>query len=117
MSTVTVFTQSATTTISTSADSGPLNVQNYQELAVDINATAKTGTSPTIQFLVDRLGADGVWYNVWTSSVVSTVTTTISQSIGAGLTLASSFGGTVRFKWVLGGTTPTWTYSVSIIGK
>ncbi len=116
MSAQTVYTQ-ASQAISASGNSGPLTVGNFAELALDINLTAKTGTSPTIQFFIDRLGVDGVYYNVYTSSVISTTPTVIGQSIGAGLALASSFAGTIQFRWLLGGTSPVWTYSVSLIGK
>jgi hypothetical protein len=117
MSAQTIYTQ-ASQLITTSGNSGPLSVGNFAELALDINITVKQGTSPTIQFFVDRLGVDGVNYNVWSSSSISTTPTTVSQSIGAGLTLASSFGGTIQFRWVIGGSaTPGWFYSVSLIGK
>ena len=116
MSAQTVYTQ-ASTAISSSSNSGPLLVGNYAELALDINITVKSGTSPTIQFFIDRLGVDGVYYNVYTSSQYSATPQVVSQSIGAGLALASSFAGTIQFRWVLGGTSPVWTYSVSLIGK
>jgi len=117
MSAQTVYTQ-ASQLITASGNSGPLSVGNFAELALDINITGKQGTSPTIQFFIDRLGVDGVYYNVWSSSSISTTPTTISQSIGAGLTLASSFGGTIEFRWVIGGSsTPGFTCSISLIGK
>jgi hypothetical protein len=117
MSAATVYTQAATL-ITASSNSGPLSVGNYVELALDVNLTTKQGTSPTIQFFIDRLGVDGIYYNVWSSSVISTTPTTVSQSIGAGLTLASAFGGTIQFRWSIGGSsTPGYTYSVSLQAK
>lgn len=117
MSAQTVYTQ-ASTLITASNNSGALTVGNFVELAIDINLTANQGTSPTIQFFVDRLGVDSIYYNVWSSSTVSSTPTKVSQSIGAGLTLASSFGGTIQFRWTIGGSaTPGFTYSVSILGK
>lgn len=117
MSAQTVYTQ-ASQLITASSNSGALSVGNFAELAVDINITSKQGTSPTIQFFIDRLGVDGVYYNIWSSSVISTTPTPISQSIGAGLSQASSFGGTIQFRWLIGGSsTPGFTYSVSIQAK
>lgn len=117
MSAQTVYTQTSTL-ITASGNSGILAVGNFVELAVDVNLTGKQGTSPTIQFFIDRLGADGIYYNIWSSSSVSSTPTTVSASIGAGLASTPSFGGTIQFRWTIGGSaTPGFTYSVSIIGK
>jgi hypothetical protein len=92
-------------------------VGNFAELAVDINITSKQGSSPTIQYFIDRLGVDGIWYPIW--NALQTISPAqISTSIGAGLAFNQSFGGTIQFRWAIGGTsTPGWTYSVSLIGK
>lgn len=117
MSAQTVYTQ-ASTLIIASSNSGSLSVGNYVELAVDINITSNQGTNPTIQYFIDRLGADSVWYPLWQSQTVATSTAVISTSVGAGLSYSESFGGTTRFRWVIGGTsTPGFTYSVSIQSK
>jgi len=114
----TVATAASTAVTSTPVTNGPYVVGPYTELAVDVNLTAKTGTSPTIQFFIDRIGADGVAYNIWSSSVVSTVTTQVSASIGSGFSTNQSFGANIQFRWVIGGSaTPGFTFSYSIIGK
>jgi hypothetical protein len=103
---------------STPITNGPYVVGPFTELAVDINLTAKTGTSPTIQFFIDRIGADAIAYNIWSSSVVSTVASQVSTSIGSGFSTAQSFGSTIQLRWVIGGSaTPGYTFSISIIGK
>jgi hypothetical protein len=112
-----LLVNSALSTSSTST-SGPYTVGPYSELAIDINLTTKQGTSPTIQFFVDRIGADGVAYNIWSSSVVSATPAQVSTSIGSGFSVAQSFGSTIQFRYAIGGTsTPGFTFSVSIIGK
>jgi hypothetical protein len=118
MSAQTIWTQ-ASQLITASNVSGPLTVGNYAEIAVDINGTSKQGTSPTIQFFIDRLGVDGIYYPLWQSSTQSTTPFTgCSTSIGAGLAISQSFGGTVQFRWSIGGSsTPGFIYSVSLIGK
>lgn len=117
MSAQTVYTQ-ASTLITSSSNSGPLSVGNYVELAVDINITSNQGSSPTIQYFVDRLGVDGIWYPIWQSASINTSTNVTSVSIGTGLNYAESFGGTIRFRWSIGGSsTPGFTYSVSIQSK
>lgn len=101
-----------------SGNTSILNVANYHELALDINLTGKQGTSPNIQFFLDRVGLDTVNYNLWTSSVITAFPNIIIQSFGSGFSNASSFGMNVQFRWVIGGTsTPGWTYSVSLIAK
>src|ERR1700720_1325791 len=103
MSAATVYTQ-ASTLITASGNTTPLLVGNYVELAIDINITSKQGTTPTVEFYIDRLGADGVYYNIWDSGLVNnTAPTTKSDSIGAGLNVAKSFTGTIQFRWVIGG--------------
>lgn len=117
MSAQTIWTQ-ASTLITASNVNGPLTVGNYVEIAVDINITGKQGSSPTIQFFIDRLGVDGIYYPLWQSSTQSTSPAQVSTSIGAGLSISQSFGGTVQFRWSIGGSSsPGWTYSVSLIGK
>jgi hypothetical protein len=102
--------------VTTNFTSSALVVGPFAELAVDINITAKSGTSPTIQFFIDRIGADTVAYNIWSSAVVSTVSQ-VSASIGSGFSTNQSFGATCQFRMVVGGTTPSFTLSYSIIGK
>lgn len=96
---------------------GPYVVGPFAELAVDVNITAKSGTSPTIQFFIDRIGADGIAYNIWSSSSVSTSPTQVSTSIGSGFSTNQSFGSSIQLRYTIAGTTPSWTFSVSIIGK
>jgi hypothetical protein len=118
MSAQTIWTQASQLITSTTGNSGPLTVGNYAEIAVDINITGKQGTSPTIQFFIDRLGVDGIYYPLWQSSTQSTSPAQVSTSIGSGLSISQSFGGTVQFRWSIGGSSsPGWTYSVSLIGK
>lgn len=118
MSAQTIWTQ-ASQLITASGNSGPLSVGNFAEIAVDVNITSKQGTTPTVEFYIDRLGVDGVYYNIWDSTIISnTAPTTKSDSIGAGLNVSKSFAGTIQFRWAIGGSSsPGYTYSVSLIGK
>lgn len=117
MSAQTVYIQTSQL-ITTSNNSGILSVGSFAELAIDINLTSRQGTSPTIQFFIDRLGVDGIYYPIWQSAVQSTTPAQVSTSIGAGLAISQSSGGTVQFRWVIGGSSsPGYVYSVSLIGK
>lgn len=102
--------------ITSNGNSSDLNVANYSELLIDANITAVAGTTPTLQLFIDRKAADGNYYPIWNSPSI-TATGQASDSIGAGLNKAQSFAGTVRVRWVLGGTTPSFTLSISLIGK
>ncbi|SRR6266581_5044012 len=115
----TVFTQASAATTTTPFTSSSFVTGPFTELAVGVNITAKTGTTPTIQFFIDTIGADGIAYNIWASSVVNnTSPAQVIASIGSGFTTNASFGATCQLRWVLGGTaTPGYTFSISIIGK
>jgi hypothetical protein len=99
-----------------SGNSENINTTSSFELAFDANTTLVSGTSPTLQFAIDRLGSDGVWYNIWLSPVRNT-TGFDSKSIGTGLALPESSGSAIRIRWIIGGTSPSFTFSISLIGK
>jgi hypothetical protein len=100
-----------------SGNSSDLNVSAFKELAIDANVTALTGTNPTVQFFIDRKGADGVYYQIWNSASISAVGA-VSDSVGPGLNKAQSLGSIVRFRWVIGGSgSPTVTFSASLVAK
>lgn len=106
---------------------GPIGVEGWREVDIDIFLSAFTGTS--ITFFVDRQGTDGRWYQVAAGTALSAVSTTSSAtaavaggqsfSIGPGL---SSAGGTalglgkgMRVRWT--GTYTVATFTISVIGK
>jgi hypothetical protein len=113
--TTTILNQvSAAKTIT--GNSADLNVSAFREVAIDANISAVSGTSPTLQLFIDRKGADGIYYQIWNSASITAVGTA-SDSIGPGLNKNQSLGSTIRLRWVIGGTTPSFTFSASIIGK
>lgn len=99
----------------TSSDFGDLDVSKCRRIAVDINITAVSGTSPTIQFFVDRKDVNGIYYQLWSSNVVSAASP-ISTTIGAFAAINQALGTTVRLRWTITGTTPSFTFSASITG-
>src|SRR5260221_338696 len=117
-STVAVYSLASTTTSGSTQNSGDLTVGAYTEISLDINTTAQAGTSPTLQIFYERKAADGIYYVLWQSAVLTTATNTVSTSIGAGMAYNQSLGVTGRLRWVVGGSaTPTFTFSASIQGK
>lgn len=99
----------------TSSDAGDLDVSRCRRIAIDINVTAVSGTAPFLQFFIDRKGVDGVYYPIWTSSLIGS-TSTISKTLGAFATVHEALGAVVRLRWTITGTTPSFTFSVSVQG-
>jgi len=97
---------------------GPLPTASVTELAVDANVTTITGgTSPSITFYLDRLGADGVWYRMWTSAAVivaGSVSTSVDPNGGATDAVLTD---ACRFGWTFGGTVAATsiTFSASVV--
>ena len=106
----------ATTTITANGNSGSLAVGAYRELALDITVSAVSGTSPTLNFVLNRIGANGNAYAVWTGAQL-TAAGVQSASIGAGLAINVSFGATAELVWTVGGTSPSFTVTLSLLGK
>lgn len=112
----TIVTQNSAA-FTASGNSGDQAVGPYDEMSVDINITANSGTSQTIQFFVDRKGSDNVYYPIWQSSSITTTNQAVSTSIGPGCAVAQSLGATIHLRWVIGGTSPSYTFSFSLQGK
>ncbi|MEV5944409.1 hypothetical protein [Streptomyces sp. NPDC051994] len=90
-------------------------------LAVDITLTSFTGgSSPAVTFFVDRLGSDGVWYRIWTSSALNSAGVTSVQigpfPVATGIVTAV-LTGTGRFGWTSTGTPTAITFSASVVGR
>jgi hypothetical protein len=106
----------ASAALTASGNSADLVVGPYTQISVDVNITVITGTTPTLVLSVERKGVDGIYYPLWLSSSVTTVSM-VSTSIGSGCVIAQSLGTTIRLRWVITGTTPSFTLSASLIGK
>lgn len=96
-----------------SANSGDLSVSAQHEVGIDVTTTATSGG--TIQFFWERKGADGIYYPLWQSAVLTVAANTLSTSIGPGLAFAQSLGLTGRFRWSI--SAGTWSFSANIYGK
>lgn len=103
-------------TRTTSGVSGSMDVGRLTRVAIDVNVSAASGVGQTLTFHLDRQGVDGLWYPIWTSPQVSAVGT-VSTSVGQGMTVAQSLAATTRLRWTIGGTTPSFTFSASVVGK
>ncbi len=99
-----------------SGNTAPQQTGPLYTLAVDVDVTAASGTSPTLALFVDREGADGVWYPIWSPTAL-TAAGQLSTSIGPGCAVAEVPTNNIRLRWVIGGTSPSFTFSASIIGR
>ena len=99
-----------------SGSTGDLAVGRLTMLADDVNVTAASGSSPSCAFVLERKGADGIYYPLAAPAALSAAGQ-ISLSVGEGLTTAAALGSTVRLRWAITGGTPSFTFSVSVVGK
>lgn len=110
-----VFTQ-LPTTVTASGGTNPLQINAFGALAVDVAITAVSGTSPNLTIFLERQGADGSWYAIWAPTAI-TAAGTASTSVGPGCSTAEVLTNTVRLRWEVTGTSPSFTFSVSIWGR
>jgi hypothetical protein len=114
---VQIILNQASAAVSTSGNSDDLDVSLVKKIAFDANITAQSGTSPTVRFFVDRKGADGNYYQIYDSGVISALTS-VSTTIGPKCDITEVLGFTVRIRWTIGGSaSPTKTLSISIQGR
>lgn len=98
--------------------------------ALDFTLASFTGgTNPSITFLLDRLGADGVWYNVFASAAESSPVAysvdlspnVTEQNVGNQNSPAAAvhavFTHQARFRWTFTGAPTSATFSASFIGR
>lgn len=110
-----LFTRATNAAAATaSGNSGDLNVSEAAEVCVDVSVTALSGTSPQIQFTWERKGSDGVYYPLWTSAAF-TAPGTASITFGPGAGVPQAVGLTGRLSWAVTGTSPSVTFSASVI--
>lgn len=114
-STVYTITGSATGT----ATSPNISTTTVGTVTVDINLTAIVGgTAGTITYFIDRLGADGIWYRMYTSSAF-TAPGVISTTLGPGNVVNTMLTTALRYGIIFGGTVvPTSAnFSISFVGR
>lgn len=105
------FTFRASAAATANGNTNGFDVSNYGEALVFINVTAVSGTSPTLNLYVDTYDfLSGQWFQHPVS---------IAQITAAGNTLVqlTNFGEQIRLRWQVGGTSPSFTFSASVVAK
>ena len=104
---------SAARTASGNTQSTSLGVANFRDMHLFLNITAVSGTSPTLEIVSQAKDpVSGNWAGVNTIWSGLNSTQTAYANI-AGLGLASDFA----ISWVIGGTTPSFTFSLGYVVK
>jgi hypothetical protein len=105
---------SGTKTETSNTKSTPIDVSQYKEATFYLEATAKSGTNPTLTVtIVDRHPHSGstTWYTI--------VTFTQLTDVGSERkVLAANIGSKIAAVFTIGGTgTPSWTFNLYAIVK
>jgi hypothetical protein len=93
------------------------DVSAYEALAVLINTTAASGTTPTfLPFLQFSPDGGTTWFGTATGPVFAAANITAAGQtyIGAG---TNYIGGLVRLGYTIGGTTPSFTYTAYLMAR
>lgn len=89
-------------TVVASGASSSLPTLQLDYLAVDVNVTSLRGDTPTIEFSVDRLGLDQIWYPAWSPDEL-TAAGKLSADIGTGASEDYFLTSAARLSYTLGG--------------
>ncbi len=107
----TVFTLHASAAETATGQSASVDLSTYAEALAELNVTAVAGTSPTmtVSFQTSDDGAD--WYDMGTAFAAVTA---VSKPAALKFT---NFGQFVRAVWTIGGTTPSFTFTLKLVAK
>lgn len=128
------FEIQAQVTTTVSSNSGGVSVRDLREILVFVSCLAASGTGETLDLYVQSSSDGGTtWYDIPADvaeemSAVATEGTTTANKRDI-LELAADdacvnavgkytvFGDYIRIRWLIAGTTPSYTFSVKAIGK
>jgi hypothetical protein len=127
----------ASGTFTSSSNSGSTSVRDLRELTIFVSCTASSGTGETLDLFLQSSSDGGVtWHDLpadfaqegsltATEGTASTNKRDIfelaaddlcSTYVGA-VGKYKSFGDLIRVRWIIAGTTPSYTFGVRLIGK
>lgn len=97
---------------STSGTSTEITVGNYREASFFLNVTSVSGTSPTLDVVIQTKDpASGEWFDIVTFNRATGITKEhkFDKSVG--------FGSVIRARYTIGGTGASFTFSVGAVVK
>ncbi len=90
----------------TSGTSGNIQAAGGESLRAQLNVTAASGTSPTLNVLIEDSVDGGINYNT---------IGTFAQKTAAGrevINITTPFSDTLRVSWIIAGTNPSFTFGI-----
>ncbi len=110
-----LFTRASSAAIA-AGNTPDIDTSEVDNVAIDVNVTAVSGTTPSLALFVDRLGSDGIYYQIHAFTAI-TAAGKASVNIGPGAPVNAIPGNAIRLRWTISGTTPSFTFSASVIGQ
>lgn len=113
------FTLKASSAETVSTNGATVEVGEGGALSVSVNVTAVSGTTPTMTVVIEGSQDNTTWYTLGTFgsngyNVGSVVTAVANFTVAAGPILGALAGARyIRYRSVIGGTTPSFTYVVT----
>lgn len=95
----------------TSGQSSGVDVGPFDEAILLLNVTAASGTSPTLDIKIQTSHDNSDWYDTGTAFTQITATSKPSAL------KVTNFGKYVRAAWTIGGTSPSFTFSLQMVAK
>lgn len=97
-----------------SGNGSAFDVQGFKELIAVLDVSAASGTSPTLTVKITTyIAAIGAWVDYATALTFTQATAVTRQTIEK----AGTIGQQIRAEWTIGGTTPSFTFSVTAVVK
>jgi len=96
-------------TVTASGNTTDINVEPFTAMEVEVKVTAVSGTTPTLQVCIQgKFGTTGDYKDL-------ACTDTITATGIWFLTVNPLMFKTIRARWVVGGTTPSFTFRVDVV--
>lgn len=93
----------------TSGESGVIDLGFADEAIVFLDVTAVSGTAPTLDVKIQVADPNGAYYDLASFTQVT--------AVGRQARQISNFGQKAKIVYTIGGTTPSFTFSVTAISK
>lgn len=93
-------------------NSDKVDVGRFLEALVFLNVTAASGTTPTLDIKIQTSDDGSDWYDFNPASAFTQKTATAKDSLKL-----TNVGKYIRAVWTIGGTTPSFTFSLKLVAK
>lgn len=90
-------------------NTGTIDVSGFDELSLYLSVTVASGTTPTLDVVVEDSPDGDVWHTLSTFTQATGVTTEVKR--------ITNFGRFIKVTSTIGGTTPSFTYDLKGVGK